>query len=140
MYLPLTGTSRQLGPRSFRTFLIIAMYPHAMPGITLQKGSSTSRMQLLLLPAPARVAQFPEDLLRVILGHLESVRDVAAARGVCRTWRDVIDNTTPLWRNLTFNLPRRMPEHAETWYRKAAQCGNVQAQVSALINQTSGIL
>ncbi len=67
-------------------------------------------MQLLILPPPPRVVQLPEDLLGLVLGHLEHFRDVAAARAVCRTWRDIIDVSSALWRKLIFGLPRRMPE------------------------------
>jgi len=86
-------------------------------------------MALLLKAPPPRLVQLPDDVLRVILENLSVVRDVAAARGVCRTWKRVIDYTPTLWRNISLSLPRRMPATAETWYRKAAQSGNEQAKV-----------
>lgn len=89
-------------------------------------------MRLLIKPAPPRLVQLPEDVLAVVLNNLRRDRDVAAARGVCKTWRRVIDYSPTLWRNITFALPKRMPGTAETWYRKAAECGNAQAGVSCL--------
>ncbi len=85
---------------------------------------------LLIKPAPARLVQLPEDVLSVVLTNLRTTRDVAAARGVCRTWRRVIDHSKTIWRDVTLTLPRRMPGTAESWYRKAAECGNEQAGVS----------
>lgn len=87
---------------------------------------------LLLAAPPPRLVQLPEDVLVLVLRNLHRDRDVAAARGVCRIWRSVIDYSTEVWRNLHFGPPGRMPTTAESWYRKAAQCGNSQAQVCTL--------
>lgn len=95
-------------------------------------------MQVLLLKPRPPPVQLPNDIVRSILERLEHFRDVAAARAVCRTWRNIIDISTSLWRKLVFGLPRRMPENAETWYRKAARCGNAQAQFLLALMYTYG--
>lgn len=89
---------------------------------------------LLLLPAPKRrvsLHDLPDELLLVIFEHLQHVSDIAAVRAVCRAWCRLIDHTETIWRTLVFKLPSRPStcESAETWYRKAADFGNCQAQV-----------
>lgn len=100
------------------------------------------RPQLFLLPAPKtfcsshaiKPTDLPDEILLSIFQYLTCVRDVAAIRGVCRAWRRLVDHTATIWRSLVFDLPRRPTTlyHAESWYRKAADFGNAQAQVSFL--------
>ena len=106
------------------------------------------RRHILLLPPPesrfgppSRVSpvDLPDDVLLRIFERLSHARDIAAVRGVCISWRLLIDRTETIWRSLVFDLPRcaRNAPYAETWYRKAADYGNSQAQVgcSALLRQ-----
>lgn len=97
--------------------------------------------QVLLLPPPpesrfgppsaVRPSDLPDDVLLCIFEQLSRARDVAAVRGVCIGWRHLIDRTETIWRSLVFDLPRcaSNAQQAETWYRKAADYGNSQAQV-----------
>lgn len=98
------------------------------------------RPHLLLLPPPTKSCNLyptkptdlPDEVLLSIFQYLTCVRDIAAVRGVCRAWRRLVDHTATIWRSLVFDLPRRPTTfyHAESWYRKAADFGNAQAQVS----------
>lgn len=98
------------------------------------------RPHLLLLPPPikscnlhhTKPTDLPDEVLLSIFQYLTCVRDIAAVRGVCRAWRRLVDHTATIWRSLVFDLPRRPTTlyHAESWYRKAADFGNAQAQVS----------
>lgn len=103
----------------------------------------------LLLPPPSsrfgppthvRPIDLPDDVLLCIFERLSHARDIAAVRGVCLAWRTLVDHTETIWRSLVFELPRcaRTAHHAETWYRKAADYGNSQAQVGCRHTFTKG--
>lgn len=91
-------------------------------------------------PTPVRPVDLPNDVLLSIFERLSHVRDIAAVRGVCLAWRTLVDHTETIWRSLVFDLPRcaRTAHHAETWYRKAADYGNSQAQVGTRHTFTKG--
>lgn len=111
-----------------------------------------SRRSPRLLPAPPTISlpsrncdcdsrsvtptDLPEEVLLSIFEYLTSARDIAAVREVCQTWRLLVDRTATIWRSLVFDLPRCPSSafHAETWYRKAADYGNAQAQVCFLFS------
>lgn len=110
------------------------------PPLTLLSKWTNKWPHLLLLPAPkntrsihtAKPTDLPDEVLLTIFQYLPRVRDIAAVRGVCRTWRSLVDHTAAIWRSIVFDLPQRPTSVylAESWYRKAADFGNVQAQVS----------
>lgn len=87
-------------------------------------------------PALLRAAALPDEVLLSIFERLQHARDIAAARGVCSSWRHLIDRTHTIWRHLVFDLPRcpSTAPYAETWYRKAADYGNAQAQVRSRLS------
>lgn len=100
------------------------------------------RSPRLLMPAPASrfpstpgvvvsPRDLPDEVLLAIFELLPKARDIAAVRGVCRTWCKLVDRTATIWRSLVFDLPKSPSTacSAESWYRKAADYGNTQAQV-----------
>lgn len=98
----------------------------------------------LLLPPPTNTthivphvnpANLPDEVLLCIFQRLTHVRHIATARSVCNTWRSLIDRTAFIWRSLILELPKSpaYAKHAETWYRKAAEYGNSQAQVCLIL-------
>lgn len=87
---------------------------------------------VLLLPAPGPPPQpgaedLPLEVARTILEHLQTPRDIAAARGVCRRWRLIVDDSSIIWRGIAFeSIPRRSSAAAK-FYRRAAASGNAKA-------------
>mmetsp|Transcript_21331 Transcript_21331/g.52066 ORF Transcript_21331/g.52066 Transcript_21331/m.52066 type:complete len:113 (+) Transcript_21331:243-581(+) len=79
------------------------------------------------MPTECLVAELPVEVELRIIERLRSARDIARVRAVCRRWRRLVDGHLDLWRRMEFSLPRRAPEQAERWYRKAADCGNASA-------------
>lgn len=84
-------------------------------------------------PPPSRVttAHLPDEVLLSIFERLPRVKDIAAIRSVCTSWRTLVDTNSAIWRSIVFELPRcpSSAPYAELWYRKAADYGNAQAQV-----------
>lgn len=106
-----------------------------------------SRHMLLLPPVPSasenrvliKPTDLPDEVLLSIFQYLTSARDIAAVRGVCFAWRKLVDRTAFIWRSIVFDLPKRptSAHHAESWYRKAADFGNAQAQVRFLLSHST---
>jgi F-box-like len=88
---------------------------------------------MLLAPPPAHMralssaVTLPDDVASLILERLESARDVAVCRSVCRKWRRIIDLSRVLWPRLSFDVVPRAHAAAAAFYRYAASRGNSHA-------------
>ncbi|PXF49952.1 Cyclin-F [Gracilariopsis chorda] len=85
-------------------------------------------------------AQLPDEVLLSIFERLSRVKDIAAVRSVCTSWRALVDTNSAIWRSIVFELPRcrSSARYAELWYRKAADYGNAQAQFLLALLYTYG--
>lgn len=87
-----------------------------------------------------KMSTLPDDILLLIFTNFTAARDIQTFRNVCQSWRALIDRSATIWRRLVFHLPAcpsSAPE-AETWYRKAADYGNTQAQFLLALLYTYG--
>lgn len=111
---------------------MLAAWPRRSPRL-LPAPPSTSTCSPVRFLTPG---DLPDEVLLSIFECLTSARDIAAVRGVCCAWRHLVDRTATIWRSLVFDLPRCPSAacHAESWYRKAADYGNAQAQVRLFLS------